>query len=57
MLGAIAAGGTNRQIALDLGMTTKTVMHHSTSVYRKLGLRSRAAAAAWAVGEGLTAGD
>jgi DNA-binding CsgD family transcriptional regulator len=37
-----AAGQTNRQIAQALFVTLRTVEHHLTNVYGKLGIRSRA---------------
>jgi predicted ATPase/DNA-binding CsgD family transcriptional regulator len=48
VLAAIAAGRTNREIAVELFLSVKTVMHHSTSIYRKLGVRGRAEAIAYA---------
>lgn len=36
-----ASGATNRQIATQLHLTARTVEHHLTSSYRKLGIRSR----------------
>jgi predicted ATPase/DNA-binding CsgD family transcriptional regulator len=48
VLGAMASGRTNREIADLLGMSTKTVMHHTVAIYRKLGVRGRAGATAWA---------
>ena len=53
VLAALATGRTNREIADLLGMSAKTVMHHSVAIYRKLGVRSRAAATAWAYENGL----
>ena len=53
VLRALASGATNAQIAERLGLTTKTVMHHSVAIYRKLGVRGRAAATAWAFRHGL----
>lgn len=49
----LATGSTNQNIADALSISTKTVMHHSVAIYRKLGVRGRAAAAAWAVRAGL----
>ncbi|MEZ0341131.1 AAA family ATPase [Mycobacterium sp. pV006] len=37
-----AAGSTNKDIAAAMFITTKTVEHHLTKVYRKLGISSRA---------------
>jgi predicted ATPase/DNA-binding NarL/FixJ family response regulator len=48
ILRSIVAGGTNPQIAAQLGLSPKTVMHHSSSIYRKLGVRGRAEAIAHA---------
>lgn len=36
-----ADGSTNRDIARELTLSTKTVEHHLTNCYRKLGIRSR----------------
>jgi DNA-binding CsgD family transcriptional regulator len=44
VLELLASGMTNRQIAEQLGLSVKTVMHHSVSIYRKLGVRGRAEA-------------
>ena len=41
-------GGSNQQIADDLGISAKTVGHHVQHVYQKVGVRSRAAATVWA---------
>ena len=53
ILAAIASGRTNAQIAADLFLSAKTVMHHSTSIYRKLGVGGRAEAVALAYRTGL----
>lgn len=50
----LAAGATNKEIGADLGISAKTVMHHSVSIYRKLGVRGRGEATAWAFRAGLT---
>ena len=54
VLAALASGRTNREIAEELGMSAKTVMHHSVAIYRKLDVRGRAGASAWAVQHGVT---
>ncbi len=46
---ALVRGGSNRQIADGLGISAKTVGHHVEHVYKKAGVRSRAAATLWAV--------
>jgi len=53
ILTAIASGRTNAQIASDFFLSTKTVMHHSVSIYRKLEVRGRAEAVALAYRSGL----
>jgi DNA-binding CsgD family transcriptional regulator len=37
----VAAGRTNPEVAAELYVTRKTVEHHLSQIYRKLGLRSR----------------
>jgi HD-GYP domain-containing protein (c-di-GMP phosphodiesterase class II) len=44
----LARGGSNQEIAHDLGISAKTVGHHVQHVYEKAGVRSRAAATLWA---------
>ena len=44
----VATGVTNREIAAELFMSVSTVEAHLTRVYRKLGLRGRAALTRWA---------
>jgi len=41
-------GASNQEIAVDLGISAKTVGHHVQHVYQKAGVRSRAAATLWA---------
>ena len=53
MLDHIAAGHTNQEIATALYMSPKTVMHHSSHIYQKLGVRGRAEAVAHATRHGL----
>jgi DNA-binding NarL/FixJ family response regulator len=53
ILAAIADGRTNPQIAAALYLSPKTVMHHSSSIYRKLGVRGRAEAIAHAYHRGM----
>jgi HD-GYP domain-containing protein (c-di-GMP phosphodiesterase class II) len=45
---ALVLGHSNQAIADDLGISAKTVDHHVQHVYRKAGVRSRAAATVWA---------
>jgi HD-GYP domain-containing protein (c-di-GMP phosphodiesterase class II) len=45
---ALVRGHSNQTIADELGISAKTVGHHVQHVYRKAGVRSRAAATVWA---------
>jgi DNA-binding NarL/FixJ family response regulator len=42
VLEAIASGATNREIAGPLFLSPHTVKEHTSSLYRKLGVRNRA---------------
>src|SRR4051794_39516910 len=53
---ALAHGGSNREIAAELGISAKTVGHHVQSVYAKAGVRNRAAATRWAFEQDLVRG-
>lgn len=55
VLGRVAEGETNRQVAAALHITEKTVGRHLSNVYLKLGVASRTAAAAWAHDHGVRA--
>ncbi|QKJ21050.1 response regulator transcription factor [Microbacterium hominis] len=48
VLRLLADGLTNKQIAQQLRISAKTVMHHSVAIYRKLGVRGRSEATAFA---------
>jgi DNA-binding NarL/FixJ family response regulator len=54
VLRLVGTGKTNREIALILGLSPKTVQHHVAHAYDKLGLYSRAGAALWVAERGLT---
>ena len=56
VLAEMVAGKTNHEIAAALYMSPKTAMHHTGHIYRKLGLRGRAQAVAFAIEHGLVAG-
>ena len=45
----LVAGLTNKEIARRLGLTPKTVMHHTVAIYKRLGVRGRSEAVAWAL--------
>jgi len=49
VLGLLAHGNTNRQIAETLGVSVKTVGTHVEHIYAKAGVRSRAAATLYAM--------
>ena len=53
VLGLVARGLTNAQVAQELYLSPRTVNAHLNSVYGKLGLRSRSAAVRFAVENGL----
>jgi HD-GYP domain-containing protein (c-di-GMP phosphodiesterase class II) len=53
VLALLARGASNKDIAAELGISPKTVQHHVAHVYDKTGVRSRAAAALFAVERGL----
>ena len=53
VLGLLAAGETNRQIARRLGLSTHTVERHVANLYRKIGARGRADATAYALRNGM----
>ena len=47
VLALLSTDATNADIARTLGISPKTVMHHTSSIYRKLEVRGRAQAVAW----------
>lgn len=53
VLGLVAAGKTNRQIASQLGISEHTVARHLSSIFNKTGVSSRTAAGAFAFEHGL----
>lgn len=53
VLGLIATGATNREIAGNLFLSPHTVKEHTSAIYRKLGVRNRAEAVRSAQGLGL----
>lgn len=55
VLGRVAAGLSNRQVARDLVISEKTVSRHLANIFAKIGVSSRTAAAAWAHEHGVRA--
>jgi DNA-binding NarL/FixJ family response regulator len=55
VLGLVAQGASNREIAETLVVSERTARTHVSAILRKLGLVSRTQAALWAVREGLGA--
>jgi predicted ATPase/DNA-binding CsgD family transcriptional regulator len=53
VLRLLSVGLPNKEIAAELGVRSKTVMHHTTAIYRALGVRSRSEATAVAFRAGL----
>lgn len=49
----LASGRTNREIALELDISVHTVDRHISTIYRRIGLRGRADATAFAMRNGL----
>lgn len=54
VLACVAAGQRNRDIAVSLHISEKTVARHLSNIFTKLGLSSRTEAAAYAFDHGLT---
>lgn len=53
VLGQLANGLTNKEIALALGISYETVKEHVQHILRKIGVSDRTQAAVWAVRKGL----
>jgi DNA-binding NarL/FixJ family response regulator len=49
ILRLVTSGLTNRELAEELGVSTRTIDAHLRSVYAKLGVKSRSAATRYAV--------
>lgn len=49
ILGLVGHGKANNEIGVEIGVTTSTVRSHLKSIYRKLGIESRAEAVSFAV--------
>jgi DNA-binding NarL/FixJ family response regulator len=58
VLGFLAVGYSNKQIAAQLFLSERTVERHLTTIYRKIGVHRRTEAMAFALRHGLAnAGD
>jgi DNA-binding NarL/FixJ family response regulator len=53
ILGFVAAGQSNKQIAAELWLSEQTIKYHLTNLYRKIGVGSRTEAARFAYDHGL----
>jgi DNA-binding NarL/FixJ family response regulator len=53
VLGLLASGRTNREIAAELVISVHTVERHLATIYRKIGARNRTDATAFAHTSGL----
>jgi DNA-binding NarL/FixJ family response regulator len=53
ILRLVSSGRTNKQIALELGISPKTIDRHLSNIFTKIGVSSRAAATAFAFEQGL----
>ncbi len=56
VLGMVARGQSNKQIAQHLVVTPKTISNHVEHIYAKIGVSSRAAATLYATQQGLVGG-
>jgi DNA-binding NarL/FixJ family response regulator len=56
VLGLVAEGASNRQIAETLVVSERTARTHVSAILSKLGLASRTQAALWAIREGIAPG-
>jgi DNA-binding NarL/FixJ family response regulator len=53
VLALVAQGMTNKDVALALGLSTKTVARHLENIFLKLEVSTRSAATAFAINHGL----
>ncbi len=56
VLTAVARGDRSKEIALELGVTERTIKAHLTNIYNKLGVDSRAAAVSVAIQNNILSG-
>ena len=53
VLGLLASGKTNKEIAQELVLSVSTVQRHVANIYAKIGARGRAEATAYALSRGI----
>ena len=53
---AVARGDRNKEIALQLGVTERTIKAHLTNIYNKLGVDSRVTAVSVGIQQGILKG-
>jgi DNA-binding NarL/FixJ family response regulator len=53
ILQLVIAGYTNKEIAVAIYVSQKTVEYHLDNIYKKLGVRTRLLAGIWALEQGL----
>ncbi len=53
ILQLVLAGKTNKTIASEIYISTKTVEFHLDNIYAKIGVRTRLLAGVWAIQHGL----
>jgi len=54
IVGKIANGSSNKELGMEFNMSERTVKHHLTNIFNKLGISGRVALAVFALENGLT---
>ena len=54
ILQLVIAGKSNKTIAVEIGISAKTVEFHLENMYKKIGVRNRLMAGVWAIQQGLS---
>ncbi|MFN8027801.1 MAG: LuxR C-terminal-related transcriptional regulator [Acidimicrobiia bacterium] len=57
MLGLVALGWSNKEIAAELSLSAKTVSRHLSNIFTKIDVSTRSAATAYAFTHGLAGTD
>jgi DNA-binding NarL/FixJ family response regulator len=55
VLRLVLAGKTNKEIAMEMYISVKTVEFHLDKLYKKLGVQTRVMAGIWAMRQGMPA--